>query len=193
MVQDAPKGQTRGFGFVTMATPEEARAAIAKLNGTKVGEKSIYVTEAREKPGGPPKPFGGPPRKEGFDRRPEGFSDRPPRRFDGPRQFDRGAHPSFGRPARPSFGRDERGDGFGRSRGPRRDSRGLGGEGRAPGGFPERPRRSPYKGFSAGPRPSRPENSEGSRSRGPRSDSGRPPLRTPPKRQFWSKFDKKHP
>src|SRR5438045_1280133 len=50
MVPDPKNKRTRGFGFVTLAGKEEALAAIQMLNGTKVGEKSIYLTEAREKP-----------------------------------------------------------------------------------------------------------------------------------------------
>jgi RNA recognition motif-containing protein len=36
----------RGFGFVTMATPEGARAAIKALNGIAIGTGSLTVTEA---------------------------------------------------------------------------------------------------------------------------------------------------
>ncbi|KAJ7635546.1 hypothetical protein DFH06DRAFT_1003423 [Mycena polygramma] len=35
--------ESRGFGFVTMETPEEADAAIAALNGMELGGKSINV------------------------------------------------------------------------------------------------------------------------------------------------------
>ncbi len=49
MVYDPDRDRTRGFGFVEMSTPEEAQAAIAKLNGQQLGEKKIFVTEAREK------------------------------------------------------------------------------------------------------------------------------------------------
>jgi RNA recognition motif-containing protein len=50
MVPDPKNKRTRGFGFVTVSGKEEALAVIKMLNGTKVGEKSIYITEAREKP-----------------------------------------------------------------------------------------------------------------------------------------------
>jgi RNA recognition motif-containing protein len=59
MVPDPKNKRTRGFGFVTLPGKEEALAAIEMLKGTKVGEKSIYVTEAREKP---PKKAAPPPR-----------------------------------------------------------------------------------------------------------------------------------
>jgi len=36
----------RGFGFVTMATPEGARAAIRALHGKQVGTRRITVSES---------------------------------------------------------------------------------------------------------------------------------------------------
>jgi cold-inducible RNA-binding protein len=56
MVIDPDRGRTRGFGFVQMGTPELAQAAIAQRNGFPVGEKKIFVTEAREKPAPRPSP-----------------------------------------------------------------------------------------------------------------------------------------
>lgn len=40
-------GQSSGFAFVTMATPEGARSAIHALNGMSVGSGTIEVSEAR--------------------------------------------------------------------------------------------------------------------------------------------------
>ena len=48
MVPDAKNGRSRGFGFVTMKTGAEAEAAIQKLNGTRVGDKELWVTAAKE-------------------------------------------------------------------------------------------------------------------------------------------------
>lgn len=46
VVMDRDTGRSKGFGFVEM--PEEAaRAAIAGLNGTQLGERTITVNEAR--------------------------------------------------------------------------------------------------------------------------------------------------
>ncbi len=55
-------GRSKGFGFVEMATPEEAQAAIDMLNGQDNQGRKLVVSEAR-----PPRPrnsFGG-----GGDRR----------------------------------------------------------------------------------------------------------------------------
>lgn len=45
-VKTAPDGSCRGVGFVIMSTEQEATKAIAELNGTKQGEKSIKVFTA---------------------------------------------------------------------------------------------------------------------------------------------------
>ena len=43
---DETNGRPRGFGFVTMATPEGARTAIQGLNGKMIGAFSLTVSEA---------------------------------------------------------------------------------------------------------------------------------------------------
>lgn len=43
---DRPSGRARGFGFVTMATPEGARSAIRALNGKSIGTSTLTVSEA---------------------------------------------------------------------------------------------------------------------------------------------------
>ncbi len=45
--KERPSGRSRGFGFVTMATPEGAQAAIQALNGKAIGNNTITVSEAR--------------------------------------------------------------------------------------------------------------------------------------------------
>ena len=56
IVRDKFTNQSRGFGFVEMATEEQAADAISKLNGTQVGGRTIVVNESRPKenraPGG---------------------------------------------------------------------------------------------------------------------------------------------
>jgi RNA recognition motif-containing protein len=43
---DRVNHKSRGFGFVTMATPEGARSAIGALNGKAVGTCTLTVSEA---------------------------------------------------------------------------------------------------------------------------------------------------
>jgi RNA recognition motif-containing protein len=56
IVRDKFTNQSRGFGFVEMATEEAAADAISKLNGTQIGGRTIVVNESRPKenraPGG---------------------------------------------------------------------------------------------------------------------------------------------
>jgi RNA recognition motif-containing protein len=47
VIMDRDTGRSRGFGFVEMASPEEAKAAIAALNGTDLNGRSLNVNEAR--------------------------------------------------------------------------------------------------------------------------------------------------
>jgi RNA recognition motif-containing protein len=47
IVTDKVTGQSRGFGFVQMATPEEANAAIMGLNGSSMDGRSLTVNEAK--------------------------------------------------------------------------------------------------------------------------------------------------
>ena len=47
VVSDRYTGQSKGFGFVEMSTDAESDAAIASLNGTMVGGRSLTVNEAK--------------------------------------------------------------------------------------------------------------------------------------------------
>jgi len=47
IVNDRETGRSRGFGFVEMATAEEAQAAITGLNGTPMDGNTLLVKEAR--------------------------------------------------------------------------------------------------------------------------------------------------
>ncbi len=49
VVIDRATGQSKGFGFVQMATDEEAQNAINALNGTMFGNRTIRVNEAQER------------------------------------------------------------------------------------------------------------------------------------------------
>jgi RNA recognition motif-containing protein len=47
IVRDKYSGNSRGFGFVEMATEEEAQEAIRKLNGGELSGRKIIVQKAR--------------------------------------------------------------------------------------------------------------------------------------------------
>jgi len=47
VVTDRDTGRSRGFGFVEMATNEEAEQAISKLNGTSLDGRTIQVEKAK--------------------------------------------------------------------------------------------------------------------------------------------------
>jgi RNA recognition motif-containing protein len=56
LMMDRATGRPRGFGFVTMSTPEEAQKAVEALNGKSVGGRALTVNIARPReeraPGG---------------------------------------------------------------------------------------------------------------------------------------------
>ncbi len=47
LMVDRVSGRPRGFGFVTMSTPEEAQKAIEALNGTLLLDRPLVVNEAK--------------------------------------------------------------------------------------------------------------------------------------------------
>jgi RNA recognition motif-containing protein len=59
IIKDRYTGESRGFGFVEMATKSEAQAAISGLNGTSLKERTISVSEARPRTEGGRRSFGG--------------------------------------------------------------------------------------------------------------------------------------
>lgn len=47
LIKDAVTGRLRGFGFVEMASKEDAQKAILKLNGTAFMDRNLVVNEAK--------------------------------------------------------------------------------------------------------------------------------------------------
>ena len=47
VIEDRETGRSRGFGFVEMATQEEAQAAIEQFNGKEFNGRNLTVNEAR--------------------------------------------------------------------------------------------------------------------------------------------------
>jgi len=73
MAMDRETGRARGFAFVEMANDDEAKSAIAALDGKALGGRNIKVNEARPKTaGGPPQRTGGGPGRPSGGGRPGG-------------------------------------------------------------------------------------------------------------------------
>ena len=47
VITDRETGRSKGFGFVTMATAEDANKAISTYNGYMMGNRNLTVNEAR--------------------------------------------------------------------------------------------------------------------------------------------------
>jgi hypothetical protein len=153
VMTDRETGRSRGFGFVEMATSEEAERALGALNNTNLDGRNIRVDKATPRGSGPrPGGFGGPrpaggggfaPRPAGggyggggYAPRPAGggFGDRRPAGGGGGFGDRRpgGGGGGFGAPAPNPFASEGRGN----RRGP-----GPGGRGRGQGPGGDRPRR----------------------------------------------------
>jgi RNA recognition motif-containing protein len=59
VVTDRYTGQSRGFGFVEMASEDEAQQAIAAINGRNVGGRALVVNESRPREDRGPRQGGG--------------------------------------------------------------------------------------------------------------------------------------
>jgi RNA recognition motif-containing protein len=70
LIKDAATGRMRGFGFVEMASKEDAQKAISMLNGKTFMERNIVVNEAKPQER----------RERGRSRERSGFSNRGGRR-----------------------------------------------------------------------------------------------------------------
>jgi RNA recognition motif-containing protein len=49
VITDRETGRSKGFGFVEMSTDEEGQSAIARFNGSLLGNRTITVDQARER------------------------------------------------------------------------------------------------------------------------------------------------
>jgi RNA recognition motif-containing protein len=49
VITDRDTGRSKGFGFVELGSDDEAHAAIDRLNGSSLGNRTITVNEARER------------------------------------------------------------------------------------------------------------------------------------------------
>ncbi len=47
IIMDRFSGKSKGFGFVEMASEDDASKAISEINGSEVGGRKIVVSEAR--------------------------------------------------------------------------------------------------------------------------------------------------
>lgn len=63
VVTDRDTGRSRGFGFVEMATEEEADQAVGRLNGRELDGRSLKVEKAKSAGAGDSR--GGSPRRTG--------------------------------------------------------------------------------------------------------------------------------
>lgn len=86
IVFDKFSGRSRGFAFVTMAGPDDARKAVEKFHGHEIEGRPLAVNMARPREERPPRDggFGGERRGKGGDGRGG------PRRFGGGRGGPRG-------------------------------------------------------------------------------------------------------
>ncbi|MGH7790131.1 MAG: RNA recognition motif domain-containing protein, partial [Candidatus Binatia bacterium] len=53
VITDRMSGRPRGFAFVEMASSDDAEKAIAALDGQQLDGRTLKVSEARERTGGP--------------------------------------------------------------------------------------------------------------------------------------------
>ena len=65
LMMDRMTGRARGFGFVTMSTPEEAEKAIAAMNGAQMDGRALTVNIARPREDRPAGGGGGGARRSG--------------------------------------------------------------------------------------------------------------------------------
>ena len=52
VITDRDTGRSKGFGFVEMGNAQDGQNAISQINGTTLAERTITVSEARERQSG---------------------------------------------------------------------------------------------------------------------------------------------
>ena len=52
VITDRETGRSRGFGFVTFGSEQDAMSAVQQMNGTSLDGRSLNVNEAQDKRGG---------------------------------------------------------------------------------------------------------------------------------------------
>lgn len=68
VIIDRDTNRSKGFGFVEMSSDEEAKAAVAQLNGKSLEGRDVIVSEARPREDRPQRSFGGRNQGGGFNR-----------------------------------------------------------------------------------------------------------------------------
>ncbi|RPI02832.1 MAG: RNA-binding protein [Calditrichaeota bacterium] len=63
VIRDQASGESRGFGFVEMESPDDGKTAVEELNGKEVKGRRIVVNEAKPRGERPPRQGG--PRQGG--------------------------------------------------------------------------------------------------------------------------------
>jgi RNA recognition motif-containing protein len=66
LITDMNTGSPKGFGFVEMATPDDAKKAIEALNGSSFMDRTLVVSEARPQQAREKRGFGGGGRRDSY-------------------------------------------------------------------------------------------------------------------------------
>ena len=171
VMTDRETGRSRGFGFVEMATEEEAERAISGLNGSSLDGRMIRVDRATPRgAGGPPRPR---PAGGGFAPRPGGggggFAPRPGGGGGGFGQRSGPGGGGFGQRSGGGGNRFGGGGGGGWQPPPMPEGRGGGGRGRGERRGPGGP---PGGDYNKGPRKGGPKRGAPGENRGGRGRLG---------------------